>query len=308
MTTHTLAKHWQVIYPVIQEFWAITEPAIEDAAVQIDVPIELYYYAEFGLDYFSLESFERRDPFSNPEQFEKQFVRLNVKGWIEPAPDDRYRVPENTRTAVKKIIQAGDSRLPTADSFKGIDLERLKVLIKQIVLANDSADEPPEKWAILKRFRVADRHSPVLVKIREYLMDLFAYHDDAHLAAARPHFNLAGIVWITVGAIWSRTASSAARMAEAMVFRGYEAGDYEVALQAARELGWLEEEADTPGAFRLTEKGRALLEEVESQTDQYFYRPWSVLTPEELDELYDLLVKLRDRLRELRRNPADSHY
>jgi DNA-binding PadR family transcriptional regulator len=300
MTIHPLAKYWQMIYSVIQEFWAITEPAIEDAAVKNDVPVELYYYGELGLDYFSVESFQKRDPFSNPEQFEKQFVRLNVKGWIEPVPDDQYRVTEKAREAVKKIVEAGDARLPPAESFKDTDLERLKVLVKQIALSNDSADEPPEKWAVLKRFRVANRNSPVLVKIREYLMDLFAYRDDAHLAAARPHFNQAGIVWNVLGAVWSGTAVTAARMAETMAFRGYEAGDYEVALQAAREIGWLEE-ADPPGAFRLTEKGRELREQVESQIDDYFYKPWSVLTQGELDELYDLLTKLRDQLRELRK-------
>jgi hypothetical protein len=264
------------------------------------VPIELYLYSELGLDTLSTVDFQKRDPFSNPEQFEKLFVRLNVKGWIEPVPDDRYRVTDKSREAAVKIIEAGDAHLPPAESIKDVDLERLKVLIKQIVLANDSADEPPEKWAILKRFRVARRTSPVLVKIREYLMDVFAYRDDSHLAAARPHFNQAGIVWNALGAVWSGSAITAARMAEAMAFRGYEASDYEVALQAAKEIGWLEA-AEAPGAFRLTEKGRELREQVEFQTDDYFYKPWSVLTQGELDELYDLLTKLRDQLRELRK-------
>jgi hypothetical protein len=300
MTSESLTKFWPIIYSVIQEFWSITEPAIEDAAVTNDVPVELYYYGELGLDYFSVDEFQKRDPFSNPEQFEKQFVRLNVKGLIEPVPYDRYRIPDRTRQAVKKIIEAGNAQLPPVESFKGIDLERLKVLIKQIVLANDSADEPPEKWAVQRRFRVANRHSPVLVKIREYLMDLFAFRDDSHLAAARPHFNQAGIVWTALGAVWSGTAVTAGKMAEAMAFHGYEVNDYEVALQAAKEIGWLEE-AHSPDSFQLTQKGRELREQVETRTDEYFFQPWSVLTQEELVELHDLLTKLRDRLRELRK-------
>lgn len=300
MAHHTPNEFWPIIYSVIQEFWAITEPAIEDAAVANDVPVELYYYGELGMEYFSVDDFQIRDPFSNPEQFEKLFVRLNVKGWIEPVPGERYRVTSRTRQAVKGIIEAGDARLPSLDLMKGIDLERLKVLVKQIVLANNAAPEPPEKWAIVKRFRVSDRNSPVLVKIREYLMDLFAYRDDSHLSAARPHFNQAGIVWSVLGAVWSGSAATAGRMMEAMAFRGYEANDYQVALQAARQIGWLEE-ADMPGAFRLTDEGRKLREEVEARTDDYFYQPWSVLMQDELDELYDLLTKLRDRLRGIRK-------
>lgn len=297
---HALAKYWQAIYSVIQEFWSITEPAIEEAAIRNDIPVELYYYGELGLDHFSLENFQKRDPFSNPEQFEKLFTRLDVKGWIEPQHDERYEVTEMARAGAKYIIMAGDAMLPPDESMADIDLERLKTLVKQIVIANDRAPEPPEKWAILKRFRVADRNSPVLVKIREYLMDLFAYRDDSHLAAARPHFNEAGIVWLALGAAWESGAVTAGTIADALAFRGYEANDYEVALQAAKEIGWLEE-ADNPGTFRVTQKGKELREQVETQTDEYFYAPWSALTQEELDELYDLLAKLRERLREIRK-------
>jgi hypothetical protein len=298
--THPLTTFWQVIYSVIQEFWTITEPVIEEAAIRNDIPVELYYYGELGLDYFSVENFQKRDPFSNPEQFEKLFARLDVKGWIEPQHDERYKVTEMARSGATYIIMSGDAKLPPAELLAGIDLERLKVLVKQLVLANDSASEPPEKWAILKRFRVATKDSPVLVKIREYLMDMFAYRDDSHLTAARPHFNQAGIVWLALSAASEADSVTAAKIAESASFRGYEVNDYQIALQAAKEIGWLEEAGEF-GIFRITQKGRDLREQVESQTDEYFYRPWSVLTQEELDELYDLLVKLRDRLRELRK-------
>lgn len=297
---HPLAKFWQVMYSVIQEFWTITEPAIEEAAIRNDIPIELYYYGELGLDYFSVENFQKRDPFSNPEQFEKLFARLDVKGWIEPQQDERYKVTEMARAGAAFIIMSGDARLPPAESFPEVDLERLKALIKRIVVANDDAPEPPEKWAIFKRFRVATKDSPVLVKIREYLMDLFAYRDDSHLAAARPHFNEAGIVWLALGAAENSPAVTAESIAGAMTVRGYEVNDFEIALQAAKEIGWLEEAGES-GIFRITQKGKELRERVEAQTDEYFYRPWSALNEDELNELYDLLIKLRDGLRELRR-------
>ncbi|MBV6451521.1 MAG: hypothetical protein MHPDNHAH_02265 [Anaerolineales bacterium] len=285
----------------------ITEPAIEDAAIHNDIPIELYYYGELGLSRFSLENFQKRDPFSNPEQFEKLFTRLDVKGWIEPQHDEGYAVTEMARAGAKFIIMSGDAKLPPEEAFPEIDLERLKVLVKQIVVSNDGAPEPPEKWAIAHRFRVANRASPVLVKIREYLMDLFAYRDDSHLAAARPHFNDAGIVWLTLGAAWEAGAVSAEKLAEALTFRGYDADDYEVALQAAKEIGWLEE-TESPGAFRISQKGKELREQVEAQTDDYFYAPWSALAQDELDELYDLLIRLRERLREIRKTASDSRF
>ena len=54
----------------------ITEPHIEEAAIRNNVPIELYYCSELGMESFSGKEFGQRDPFSNPEKFEKLFARL----------------------------------------------------------------------------------------------------------------------------------------------------------------------------------------------------------------------------------------
>lgn len=58
MTIESLSKFWPLIYSVVQEFWSITEPHIEDAAVRNDIPIELYLYSELGLDRFSIQDFK----------------------------------------------------------------------------------------------------------------------------------------------------------------------------------------------------------------------------------------------------------
>ena len=295
MTIESMTKFWPLIYSTVQEFWNITEPHIEDAAVRNDIPIELYLYSELGLDRFSIKDFQKRDPYSNPEQFERLFVRLNVKGWIEPMSDGSFLVTEKARETTRFLIQAGDVQLSDFASVPDQDLKRLLVLLKQIVMECCVTPEPPGKWAILKRFRVADEHYPPIMQIREYLMDLFAYRDDSHISASHPYFNGAGIVWIVLGALWNGEAVNAEQMAEKMAFRGYEVEDYEIAVQAALELGWVEQ-GDRPDAFRLAEEGRRLREQAESLTNEYFYTPWSVLMPAELEELYGLLTRLREGL------------
>ena len=300
MTTESLTKFWPLILSIVQEFWAITEPHIEEAAIQSNVPIELYYYSELGLDSFSTEEFQRRDPFSNPLQFEKVFVTLNFKGWIEPQADEKYLVTEKARTAARQIIVAGDLYLLPFESFTDIDLKRLLGLLRQIVQSNDFSPEPPRKWAIEKRFRIADGNSPLIIQIRESLMDIFAYRDDSHISAARPHFGQAGIVWNVLGSLWRKDTVTAEQIAETLSFRAYEVHDYEVALQAAAKIGWAEP-TETPSAFRITQKGRELREQSEQLTNEYFYAPWSVLIQSELDELYDLLLKLREQLNSFRK-------
>lgn len=302
MTIESLSKFWPLIHSIIQEFWTITEPHIEDAAIRDDIPVELYLYGELGLERFSIGDFQKRDPFSNPEQFERLFVRLNVKGWIEPMADGSFRVTERAREMARFLIQAGDVQLSDFASLPDQDLRRLVALLKQIVMECCLAPEPPGKWAILKRFRVADEQYPPIMQIREYLMDLFAYRDDSHLSAARPYFNEAGIVWMVLGALWKGDAVNAAQMAEKMGFRGYEVEEYEIALQAAVELGWAEPSSIRPDEFQLTEPGKQLREQAEEQTNRYFYTPWSVLTPAERQELYGLLTRLYEALRVYRKS------
>lgn len=300
MNTESFNKFWPLIHSIIQEFWSITEPAIEEAAIHFNIPIELYYYGELGLDSFSQEEFQKRDPYSNPLLFEKTFVTLNFKGWIEPLPDEKYRVTERAREAARKIIRAGDKELLPFESFTDIDLHRLAVLLKQIFMANEFASSPIEKWAITTRFHVADKNSPMILQIREYLMDFFAYRDDCNYAASHPHFGQAGIVWSVLGSLCKNNVVTAEQLAEAMSFRGYEARDYEVALQAAVQLGWAEL-TEIPDVFRITQKGRELREHAEQLTNEFFYAPWSVMTEAELDQLYDLLLNLRDQLNSFRK-------
>jgi hypothetical protein len=298
---HPLVRYWSLIHSAIRELWAITEPRIEDAAIRHNLPVELYYYAELGLEYFSVEDFQRRDPFSNPEQFEKLFARLEIKDWILPTRESgRYQVPEKAREAVRRLVAAGDEKLLKFEALARTDLSRLLIFLKRIVLANNAAPEPPEKWATAVRFHTATRNSPVIVQIRECLMDIFAYRDDAHLSAARPYFNEAGIVWNAFSAVCGGNAVSATQIAEETAFRGYEARDFDLALQAAVEAGWVEP-AGQPRTFRPTVKGLEMRAQVEKLTEDYFYAPWQDLSLPELDEVRDLLASLREELHEFRK-------
>lgn len=293
------------MYSIVREFWTIAEPYIEDAAVKYDIPIELYYYSELGLEFFSVEDFQKRDPFTKPEQFEKAFARFDVKGWIFPLPEERYQVSRKAQDAVRQIVRAGDEQLAKFDLMPDPELKQIVNFLNQLTTANLEAPEPPEKWAIICRFRAANDMGHLIVQIRESLMDLFAYRDDSHLSASRPYFGQAGIIWDVLSLISKGNAVNAGQMAERMSFRGYEESDYEVAIQAAVEIGWAET-ADAPNTFRPTAKGREIREQAERLTDEHFYRPWSVLTDAELNELYTLLTKLHDHLIVFKRAISDD--
>src|SRR5690349_15003190 len=146
MPLESLTKFWPLIYSIVQEFWSITEPHIEEAAIRNDIPVELYLYGELGLERFSIEHFQRRDPYSNPEQFERLFVRLNIKGWIQPQQDGSFHVTEKARETARFLVQAGDVQLSDFASMTEQDLKRLLLLLKKIVIESCLTPEPPGKW------------------------------------------------------------------------------------------------------------------------------------------------------------------
>jgi len=292
MITNPLNDFWPLIYGTLQEFWAITELHIERAADQNGIPIELYYYSELGLTYFSIADFQKRDPYTNPERFENVFTQLEFKDWIYPDTGDRYLVSRKAQDAVKQIVAVGDMHLKKFASITDRELNSLLGILKSIIRSCMDASEPPEKWAIDTRFSLVNENSPLIAQVREALLYLYAYHDDAHFSAAHPHFGGAGIIWSVLGYLLTEKAHNAEQMAGRMAFRGYDESDYKVALQAAVEIGWAEP-GDLPNSFRPTELGRRLREQVELQTDEYFYGPWEVLSEREVDQLRTILKKLQ---------------
>ena len=286
---------WPLIYAILQEYWAITDPYIERAADQNNIPIELYYYSELGLTYFSVTDFQKRDPYTNPERFENAFTRLEFKGWIYPDAGDRYQVSRKAQDAVRQIVGVGDMQLKKFAMMTDIELDQLANSLKKIIEACLNAPEPPEKWAVSNRFSPVDESSPPIAQVRDALMYLHAYHDDSHFSAAHSHFGGAGILWSVLGYLWKNEATTASQMTKRMAFRGYDKADYEVALQAAVEIGWAEL-GDTPEKYRPTQMGITLRKQVDQQTEVYFSQLWSVLSERELWQLHASLKKLHELL------------
>ncbi len=280
---------WQLMYDTIRAFWALTEPRIEEAARANEIPSALYYYGELGLEIFSRAQFQKRDPFSNPAQFDEQFAQLVTSGWIVPINEHEFQVTERARAAAREIVRVGDAYLGSLEVISVADAERLKHLLARLVSASLRAGEPPTKWATLTRFRVADDTSPLLAQIREALMDLFAYRDDSHMSAWRG-YPVSGIAWNTFGMIWNNTAFTPEHIAEQAWFRGYDANDYRRALEELRARGWVTANA------QLTPIGKRLRDAVEELTDAYFYTPWLALRDAEIQELRVRLLELRNQL------------
>lgn len=278
---------WDIIHKIIFAFWDLTNQSIEDAALTQGVSVELCNFGELGMEYFSVEDFRRRDPYTNFEMSDT-FNKWHTEGWLETTEiEGRYRVKQKTRDAVSAVFRAGDDYLATLDILDTRQLEHLVDLMHKVVSAYQDAIEPPAKWALMNRFRVIDKHSPTLGKIREYALDFFARRDDAHLAAWQP-YAIEGYVWNAFSQIWSGKATTIEAIAEVLEWRGYTVEDYALAIEDLCRRGWIEL-SEVSNDYIITSTGQTIRDDVEQSTNGYFYEPMlAVLHAKEVYQLYNL--------------------
>ena len=197
----------------------------------------------------------------------------------------RYVVLPHAREAVRALGEAGDARAGEIVTMADADLTRIHDLLAAVAAANLAAPEPPARWAAARRFRTASEETPLPGRIREAALDLLAYRDDVHLAAWSAHADPAseGGTWNAFSHAWSEAARTAEAIALAAAFRGYDAAFYARALADLETRGWVE--PTDAGAYRTTAEGQVLRDDVERQTDEWFFAPWAGLGDDGIAEL-----------------------
>lgn len=180
--------------------------------------------------------------------------------------------------------------LPLADS------QRLAILVARIVQASLNTPPPPDTWSIRLSFKLMPASSPPLPYIEQATSCLSSYRDDAHLAAWQPS-GLSATALETLTLLWRGEADPLAAVCQRLSRRGHSPDVYAEALKELRTRGFVKGPEAAP---RLTEAGRAFREQVERDTDRYFFAPWACLDEAQRVELAELLTRLRDGLRESR--------
>lgn len=156
------------------------------------------------------------------------------------------------------------------------------------------APTPPGNWALTQSHRLfPNGDAAPLAQIDQYLDDLNAFRDDAHIAAWQPN-NVSGPAWEIFSAVWQDKVQDAADMAEKWAFRGHDEGVYTQALSDLIAKGWLAVDGD---GYVLTAEGTAVREAAETQTNRYFYLPWTAVNAADTETLRNLLTELDVQLK-----------
>jgi hypothetical protein len=234
----------------------------------------------------------RRYPYATQASWTQPMVTLTERQLLTAQGDESYQLTPGGRALVTRLLKEFYSGLAGIEKsiepeYPAGDRDRLAALLDKLITACFTA---PIATTNLKDSHGLVPTGSTLARIDQALDDLNAFRDDAHLAAWQP-LEVAGEAWELLTLMWRGEVKNADEMAEKATFRGHSREAYQSALGDLIGRGWVR--AASENAFEVTEAGRQVRKEAEAATDRNFYTPWLTLNETEIDDLRDLLARLK---------------
>jgi len=289
---------WSIALEALQALGRHYGPEMDRAAAELNLP-EWYGWLlpalVFDPEPVSATRLRIRSPYTSARWYNERLASAARQGLLisVAGTENEYRLTELGKRAAEHVIGAAYAKMATLQPLPPTELEHLADLLLRLVKSCLTAPEPPGKWCInLSRRTDPGDHAAVVIRIDQYLSDMSAYRDDAHLAAWQP-YEMDGHAWEAFTLLWRGEASTLDDLCQRLGRRGYSRDEYRQALEDLIQRGWVAEEA---GEYRVTPPGKEIRQAAEETTDRYFYAPWSCLSQEETEDLRTLLIRLRDAL------------
>ena len=214
-------------------------------------------------------------------------------GYLEEVEPGKFRLSVNGRSELNRFIRDARDAMSSANPLSLTESKRLTSLLDKLVQSCLNTDPPPDTWSVCHSFKLMPEMDPPMPYIEQGFSCISAYRDDAHLAAWKQS-GLSATALETLTILWRGDAYSLNSLIKKLDYRGHSLRVYSKALTVLRERGYISGDDDK---LVITPTGRYFRDRVESDTDGYFFAPWSCLSDSEKVELGDLLVILRDGLK-----------
>jgi hypothetical protein len=210
---------------------------------------------------------------------------------IEGAPGE-YRLTAIGRARTEDLIHEAREAMARVNPLPLAEANRLAHYLVSLVQSSINTPPPPEPWAVQHSYKMMPPASPPLPFIDQAISCLHSYRDDAHLAAWQKT-GLSATALETLSLLWRGEADSLEMICQRLARRGHPPQVYSLALQDLRVRGFVSGQDSTP---QVTPSGKAFREEVEEDTNRFFFAPWIILTEAQIEDMADLLLRLKDGL------------
>ncbi len=289
-----LSELWPLALKAMRALEEKYTQAMQEKAAQVRLETLGYFWM------LAAESFEPepvtpallrvRNPYMAPQAYVERMANAAARGYLRPVGRDGYLLTLKGHTTVHAVVQAAYDCMSGLVPLSPEKLERLADRLSRLVAACSAAADPPGTWCIAhSRKNDPGVNAPVVERIDQYLSDLAAFRDDAHLASWRD-LGVDGPAWEALSLLWEQKAPlSLDALFDRLKRHGWEKEDYRLRLEALSGRGWVERQGEE---YAITLAGDGVRSNAEAQTDRFFYGPWSCLEDSELAELRSLLDSL----------------
>lgn len=286
----------------LQAFTAIYNPKIRPLRESLGLPddwFDMWIALEYEPDTVSAKKQYIRTPYANLPVTEQWYQEYADNGLFIAQGGGEYYVAPKVRSLVKQYIWQLEQTIMEIEVLSPDELYQLEMALAKVIKAALTSTHPEPYAVRLNHNSNPSIGAPSILKVFQYLTDLGAWGDDAHLAAWQ-HHKIDGIEWETFGYIWEAQKTTAATITEDDAgYRGYGLEDYTNALVALVKRGWIENDPANADSYRVTDTGRSVGEESDTATLQNYFAPFEILSDADREDVWESLTHLRDALREL---------
>lgn len=286
----------------LQAFSVIYGPKVGEVRESLGLPQnwgQLWVDLEFEPDTVSAKKFLVRTPYMNQATLEQRIQNRANEGLLVAQDNGEYYVEPTIRAKAQQLILAIEAAVAEMDDLLSPeDAYFLEMRLAKVIQHGLNSTNPPAHAIRNNHNSNPSIGAPSILKIFQYLTDLGAWRDDSHLAVWK-HHNIKGMEWETFTFVWVGEKTTAAAISEQLTQpRGYTVEDYAAALEALLKRGWIESDPSNEGAYRVTEKGRAVRDEAEEATDRNYIGIFDAISAADHEKVWKLLAAILDTLRE----------
>lgn len=233
-----------------------------------------------------------RGPYTSSEVYLSRLKEAAKLGYLDVFDSSKFSLTPKGRNTTNEIVESARAAMDQADNLPRSETEEIARLTGRLVQNCLDTAPPPNRWSIQLSAKLMPESNPPMPYIEQAFSCLAAYRDDAHLAAWQ-HSGLSATSLETLTLFWRGEVSSLSQVCSHLAPRGYSKQVYQDALIELIRLGYLGGNEDSAW---ITGSGRVFRNQVEEDTDKYFYAPWICLDEDDKRNLYELLLNMQEVL------------
>lgn len=231
-----------------------------------------------------------RSPYTSPDHYNKILANLEASGMLVSADDEGYHLTEQGLETIKEFLHTLYTTMAGIQPLPVTQMMDLASRLKDLADACLEAPDPPGTWCIRHARRLdPGKRAPMMARLDQFLDELRAYRDDAHLAAWHG-YEENGHAWDILTYLWVEKQAVLGVINQALGKRGNSMEQTLTAVGGLIRKGWVSREGDR---LSITPFGREIRRTAESTTDRYFLMPLRRFTETELEQARELLDEYR---------------